>query len=263
MIDAARLKNRALPDNGVRDLSIDKLARREIAGAGINREIFVVEAERRFRLLGQGKVGLIERTDRSDVFPVIIKDIALERHALLKGFRNHFLAEILVGGVVVEQSEQGLTAEDVNTHRSQIGLFLRRFRREAEAGSIHSHLLQGITLRLLTEFLDGSIRIGAHQTERLGLFGIHRQSCNGEISTRAAMMLDEQAVIHPVELVTRQDQVLIDIPFLEQPLILTNGVSRSLKPGRTFRGLLCSENLNEALAEPCTQVIGLGEMAIE
>ena len=76
-------------------------------------------------------------------------------------------------------------------------------------------------------------------------------------------MLDEQAVIHPVELVTGEDQIFINIPFLKQPLIFTNCIRCSLKPGRTVRCLLGSKNLNKSAAEGVAEIEGMAEMTIE
>ncbi len=77
------------------------------------------------------------------------------------------------------------------------------------------------------------------------------------------MVLDEQAVIHPVELITGEDQVLVHIPFLEQPLVLAHSISGALEPGGAVRGLLRSQNLHEALAEGGAQIEGLAEMAVQ
>ena len=51
-------------------------------------------------------------------------------------------------------------------------------------------------------------------------------------------MLHKTAVIHPVELITGEDQVFINIPFAKQGLVLAHRISRSFEPRRAIEGLL-------------------------
>ena len=125
VMNAAGFENGAFSNNRVGDLGVDQLARGEITGTGVNRELLVVETEGRCWLLGESHVGLIERADGADVLPVIIKDVALELVTTLEGFRNDFLTEILVSRIGVEQIEQGVSAEDINAHGGQVRPLLR------------------------------------------------------------------------------------------------------------------------------------------
>ena len=76
-------------------------------------------------------------------------------------------------------------------------------------------------------------------------------------------MLNEEAVVHAVQLVAGKNQIFINIPFLEQPLVFTNGIGSALKPGWAVRGLLGCEHLNKTLAEGITEVVGLAEVTIQ
>jgi len=71
------------------------------------------------------------------------------------------------------------------------------------------------------------------------------------MGARINMMLNKCAVIHPVELIAGQNQVMINIPFLKQPLVFANSISGALKPAGAIRGLLSCKNLDESLAKPC------------
>ena len=79
--------------------------------------------------------------------------------------------------------------------------------------------------------------------------GIDRQSTDRQLRTGINMMLHKLTVIHSVELITRKDQVIFNIPFLKEPLIFAHGICRALKPAWAVGGLLSSEDLNKALAE--------------
>ena len=63
------------------------------------------------------------------------------------------------------------------------------------------------------------------------------------------MVIDELAVVHPVELVTGEDQVVVDIPLLEEPLVLAHSISRAFEPTGALRSLLRRQHLNETLAK--------------
>ena len=77
------------------------------------------------------------------------------------------------------------------------------------------------------------------------------------------MVLDEEAVIHPVELVAGKDQVFINIPFLEQPLVFAYSVCSAFKPSGTVGGLLSCEHLNKTTTEGIAEVVGLTEVTVQ
>ena len=68
------------------------------------------------------------------------------------------------------------------------------------------------------------------------------------------MALNKIRVIHPVQVIAGENQVLIDIPFLEQPEIFTHGVSSSFEPTRAFQGLLGRQHFDKSLGEACHAV---------
>jgi hypothetical protein len=59
------------------------------------------------------------------------------------------------------------------------------------------------------------------------------------------VLLKEVQIIHPVELVTAQNDVVIKWPFEEIPEVLANGIRGSLVPSCTLRGLLGCQDLDE------------------
>ena len=65
------------------------------------------------------------------------------------------------------------------------------------------------------------------------------------------MVLYEAAVIHPVELVAGEDQVVVHIPLLKQPLVLAYSICGSFKPAGAVRRLLRRQYFHKALAETC------------
>ena len=86
--------------------------------------------------------------------------------------------------------------------------------------------------------MDNAIAIGAHKAKTLCLHRINRQGAHGEIGTGCNMVMNKLGVVHPIELVTGKDHIVIHVPFLEQPLIFAYRIGRALKPAGAVGGLL-------------------------
>ena len=117
---AAGLEHRALTDDRLGHLSVEHLARGQVTGAGVDRELLVVEREGRVGLIGERQVGFVEGADGADVLPVVVEQEALQVIAAIERLGDDFLAEIGGRGVLGQQIEQGVTAEHINAHRGQV-----------------------------------------------------------------------------------------------------------------------------------------------
>ena len=140
-MDAAGLDDRSLTNDRVCDLAVHKFAGGQIPRTGINREGFVVETEGWCWLLSEGQIGFIEGTDGSDVFPVIVKDVALKSVATGQRFRDHLFTEILVAGIGIKEIEERFTTEHIDAHGSEVGALLRGLNTEAKTGRVYGHCL--------------------------------------------------------------------------------------------------------------------------
>ena len=76
-------------------------------------------------------------------------------------------------------------------------------------------------------------------------------------------MLNKTAVVHPVELVTGKNQVVVHVPFVEKSLVLTDCIGGALKPAWAFWGLLGCQNLYKALAESSRKVVAHRQVTIQ
>ena len=61
--------------------------------------------------------------------------------------------------------------------------------------------------------------------------------------------LQQLLVIHPVELVPRQDQLIVLVTAAELVEMLADGVGRALEPVRILHRLFGGEHFNEAFIE--------------
>ncbi len=93
-------------------------------------------------MLGERKIGLVEGTDGSDVFPVIVEHIALEFVTPVQSLRDQLLAEILVTRMLVQEVKQRFAAEHIDPHGSQIGALLGGISSQPETACVHGHLQQ-------------------------------------------------------------------------------------------------------------------------
>ena len=74
--------------------------------------------------------------------------------------------------------------------------------------------------------------------------------------------LDEIAEVHPVEMIARENQVVVGIVRSDVARGLANRVGRSLEPVGVVGRLLGRQDLDEAVAEQI-HAIGLGDVAVE
>jgi hypothetical protein len=68
--------------------------------------------------------------------------------------------------------------------------------------------------------------------------------------------------VHPVELVAREDQHVVDIGLLQGAEVLPHGVGRALIPIRAVVGLLGGQNLDEPAGEH-VEVVGPANMPVQ
>ena len=111
--------------------------------------------------------------------------------------------------------------------------------------------------------MDTAITACAHQAKVLSLGRIYWKGANSELGTGVDVVLYKTAVVHPVELVTGKNQVVVHVPFVEKPLVLTDCIGRALKPAWAFWGLLGCQNLHKALAESSRKVVAHRQVTIQ
>ena len=91
--------------------------------------------------------------------------------------------------------------------------------------------------------------VDRHQTELGSPALVHRHHREGDVSLGLTVAFNEVSIIHPVQVIAGQNQILIDIPFREEPDILAHCVGRSFKPIRAFGSLLRRQHFDESLGE--------------
>jgi len=86
------------------------------------------------------------------------------------------------------------------------------------------------TVRLLFKLQHPGIFIYTHDTKGFGGLKIHLNTTHGHIGTGGYMVGDHGAVIHTINMVTRQDQDIIWVMLAENIYILVYRIGRSSIP---------------------------------
>ncbi len=104
--------------------------------------------------------------------------------------------------------------------------------------------------------------VDLHQPERRGLGFFDRHHRDGHIRVCGMMMVDEQAIIHPVEMITREDQIIVDFPGVHHPERFSHRIGGALKPIRAYRGLLRRENIHKSFHER-VEAVRIGNVLVQ
>src|SRR3989304_6828109 len=78
-----------------------------------------------------------------------------------------------------------------------------------------------------------------------GIFPLHGNCRDGYFRTTRDMHFYDLLIVHPVKLVTREDQNKINIRLIKKTKVLTNGISSALIPVHTINGLGCCKDFNK------------------
>lgn len=264
--ELALLDEAAVTDGALGHLSVEKLAGGQEAGLGVDGGTGLVEAE--LGLLGvvAREVGVEESLDGTDILPVAVVEEGLDVHAEVLRLGDDLTAEVVaLGELFDEQLLHSPSVEDVDTHGRDVGHLLGALGVEAEDGGVHLHRLEGIALGLLGEVDDLARVINLHEAEGGGALLVHGHGGDGDVSLGLAVLDDEGLVVHAVEVVTGEDDVLVALGLVEEPDVLADGIRGALEPVLVLGGLLRGEHLDEALAVVGADVVvvRLGKVAVE
>ena len=158
--------------------------------------------------------------------------------------------------------EQDLAREHVDPHRGD-----ERFLRGGAAGRrparrAAAHLRQPRLVRLLFEGGDLAVDV-EHEDAHLGRVGDgHRLRGDGDVGAVLDVRFDHVAEVHAIEMVAREDQVVVGVVAGEVTRRLPHRVGRALKPVGALRCLLGGEHFDEAVRKD-VQAIGLRDVPVE
>ena len=135
---------------------------------------------------------------------------ANSRFAVIEHRRDDVLSKVVVGIWILHIRDQHLSqqlpVEDVDAHRSEVALWLRRF---------------------LLKFDDAVFLIGIHDTEAAGLLHRYRQDGDRRIRIAGDMVRKHLGIIHLVNMVTGENQYILRIMGVDKIDVLRDRICRT------------------------------------
>ena len=231
----------------------------QIARVRVDRPAGVVELERRAGAR-EHDVGLVERRDRADVGPVAAEQVRV--HAIAPQRRRDDLPPEVGGALVLDRLEQHIAREDVDAHRRDERL-LRRMPAEHRAGrNAAADLVEPLALRLLLERDDLAAALEPEDAHRRGVVHRHRLRRDRDVGVAFDVRVDQLAVVHPIEMIAGEDEVIVGVVADEMARRLADRISRPLIPVRIVRRLLGRQNFDRSLAER-VHPVGLRDVPVQ
>ena len=121
---------------------------------------------------------------------------------------------------------------------------------------------QPFAIRLFLEAHDLPVMMEAKDPHAGRLFGMYRQRRDGDVCVLIDVRLEEAAVVHPIQMIAGENQVVIGLVPGKVPLRLAHCVGGALKPVRVVRCLFCRDDVDEAARER-VHVIALRDVMVQ
>ena len=203
-----------------------------------------IEGRQRLR---QREVRVEKRTHRADVLPVTFENMG-KQFFLTEESRDDLLAEIRLRPA--ERVRQHRPVENVDTHRRETAFFRGRGCQFGLQGRAECQALNHLgILGLLDETRDRVIILDLHQAETCHLRNRKRHRRHSHVRLCGDVLLNDLAVVHPVELVARKNQHEIMREGAEVHEIAAHRIGGALIPIGALLGLLRRKNIHKAAAE--------------
>jgi hypothetical protein len=162
----------------------------------------------------------------------------------------------------LEHVDQDASRKHIHTHRRHERPFVGVIGERRAVGDAASYLAQTCFFRLLLEGDDRPLAIEAEDTHLRRRLHVHRLSGNRDVGFLLTMRLDQLFVVHPVQMIAGEDQVVLGVVLYEMPRRLPDGISRALIPVGIVGRLLGGEDLDEPTRET-VKAIGIRDVTIE
>src|SRR5439155_6950668 len=152
--------------------------------------------------------------------------------------------------------------EEINSHGCKVRAFGGLFWTQAERCRIGAHFVQSVTLGFLAKLPDPAIHIKFEQTKA----GRHRFAlryhANTDVGAALPMAVEEPLVVHAIELIARENELVIVVAAGEPVQVLPDGVRRALEPVGVGSGLFGSQHLDETLRKRI-EAVGIRDVVVQ
>jgi hypothetical protein len=166
----------------------------------------------------------------------------------IDGCWNDILAEI--GEVIVEAFLENAAIEHIDTHRGLVEVGIGRLADGLPEIGGNAQTVEDLRVFwLFNKLNDPALLISMHDPETRRRLPIHRNGAHCQVRICFNVLAQNLAVVHSVELIAAQNDIVIEWTFEEVAEVLPNGVRGSLVPMRSRGRLLRGQNLHETWRE--------------
>ena len=142
------------------------------------------------------------------------------------------------------------------------GLSSDGFRKRELDGRLEPIAIQPLGVGLLLEPDDLAARVEPEDPHRRRVLRRDRLGGNRDVGPPLDVLLDHRRVVHAVQVVAGEDQVVLRVVIDEMPRRLSDRVGRALEPVRVVGRLLRREDLDEPAGEH-VHPVRLGDVPVE
>ena len=228
----------AVADFALFEVASIQFGRGEVARAGVDGGAGLIKGEEGRRGC-ECEVGFVEGADGADVFPVSFESVGIDVVAVNGGGDDVFAK--VVAAAFREECSQFFFFKDVDAHGGHVRFV------GVVAGCEFEVVQFGVGLRFFYEVDDASGVIYFEDAEVGRDFSGDGFDGDGEICAFFPVFGDEVPVVHAVEVVAREDEILIYLVGHEVAELLTNRVGCALIPVEAVFGLFGGEDFDKAV----------------
>ncbi len=230
----------AVADFALFEVASIQFGRGEVARVGVDGGAGLIKGEEGRRGC-ECEVGFVEGADGADVFPVSFESVGIDVVAVNGGGDDVFAK--VVAAVFREECSQSVFFKDVYAHGGHVG-----FVGVAAGCGVEFEVVEfGVGLRFFYEVDDASGVIYFEDAEVGRDFSADGFDGDGEVCAFFAVFGDEVPIVHAVEVVAREDEILIYLVGHEVVEVLANRVGCALIPVEAVFGLFGGEDFDKAV----------------
>ena len=183
-------------------------------------------------------------------------------HAIPIERRRNDLASEIGRPFARQHLEQHVSREDVDAHRGDERLVRNVAGKDGARRDALLHLLEPRARGLFLECHDLAAAIEAEDAHRRCVVERHRLRRHGDVRPAIDVRVHELVEVHAVELIARENQIVVGVEPGEMADGLTDRVGGPLIPVRVVGRLFGREDFHESLTEQ-VHPIGLADVAVE
>ena len=155
----------------------------------------------------KSEVGVKEGADRTDVFPVPLENVGTHFGGM-NLLWNDMLTKVYVR--IVERSNDRRSVEHINPHGGLVQLGVCGLAHFFQKLRPHTQSVQNRgVLGLFHKLVNPAVGIGAHDPELGGVLPRNRRGGDGDVRAAFDMLGKDVSEIHPVQLVSREDDKVV------------------------------------------------------